>query len=133
MAAVAAQSLEARSTRRSLVFSADGSDPERYRCAALLHKLEAQYPTLRSHLAAFDALIERHAAFGINDMFRARLALYQALDPLLNGERTRGIERGWEDMTDQELARYLKAAYTCAAILLNREGVVSRAAKSASP
>jgi hypothetical protein len=121
-----------RSTRRSLVFSTDGSDRERYKCVDLLQRLKAR-PALRGHLAAFDALIRQRAAFGVNEKLRAYLALYQALDPLLNGERTGGIERGWEDMTDQELARYLKAAHTCAAILLNREGVLSRAAKARPP
>jgi hypothetical protein len=84
---------------------------------------------LLSHLQPFASLVEScgHAI----DQIRAQLAFHQALDPLLNGERTGGIERGWEEMTDAELTRYLKAAYTCTAILLERESVLARAAKVA--
>lgn len=82
---------------------------------------------LVGYLQPFVALVETYT-HGI-DHRRAQLAFHQALDPLLYGERTGGIERGWDEMTDAELARYLKAAYKCAAILLDRKGVLERAAK----
>lgn len=114
------------STRRRLSFSR--TDERRYAVLELRRQLEARASqAIGRQLRRFDALIERHAKSGVRDKYRAELALYQALDPLLNGERTGGIERRSGDMTEKELARYLAAAYTCAAILLRPVGVLTRA------
>lgn len=126
-----------RSTRRrlSFAFAVPGEktprDAERLHAVHRLRDYLRSRPALVSYVTPFDGLVERRAALGWYDGLCAALAVVQALDPLLHGERTGGIERGWKEMSDDELARYLKAAYICAELLLRREDVLTRAALSA--
>lgn len=70
--------------------------------------------------AATRAFFDECSARGFSGSPRAGLALCSVIEPLLQSRNTRGIERGWQDLTGKEFVSFVEAGLTRESILLAR-------------
>ena len=80
--------------------------------------------------AATRAFVEECAARGFKAWPRAGLALCTVIEPLLQSRPTRGIERGWQDLTRDEFIQFVDAGLKRESILLARSRDHIRAQES---
>lgn len=81
----------------------------------------------RSATEAFDNWLSRRGHFRL----RADLAYARIIAPLLDSREAGSIERGWEELTDAELRRFVKAGIERERILLDRPPDLQRAQDNA--
>lgn len=86
----------------------------------LLDRLREKLP---SYFTSFDKSLEKlgHSAV------RKNLAYIRIIEPLLEMRESAFVERGWQELTDEELAQFINAGMTRERILLRRSPDLQRA------
>ena len=101
------------------------------RVRSITHDEQLEFEALWRHIQnRCGALLESFDSFLVtsaHNPLRRKVAYWETLNPLLQNERSGGVERHWRDLKQSELRAYLGAAIRCQKVLLRRKNEFERA------